>query len=144
MVGLRLVDERSNRDLPGHWIAHRQRFRVSYEALCRDPNVAMIQFTGSTAAGRMVGKTASENLKKVSLELGGKNSLIVLEDADLELAAKNASWASYLHQGQICMSAGPNSVAPVSRPETVMMADIAMCSTNGRAITMSIGSQMPY
>jgi benzaldehyde dehydrogenase (NAD) len=76
------------------------------EALCRDPNVAMIQFTGSTAAGRMVGKTASENLKKVSLELCGKNSLIVLEDADLELAAKNASWASYLHQGQICMSAG--------------------------------------
>jgi benzaldehyde dehydrogenase (NAD) len=76
------------------------------EALCRDPNIAMIQFTGSTAAGRMVGKTASEHLKKVSLELGGKNSLIVLEDADLELAAKNASWASYLHQGQICMSAG--------------------------------------
>lgn len=76
------------------------------EALCRDPNIAMIQFTGSTAAGRMVGKTASEHLKKVSLELGGKNSLIVLEDADLDLAAKNASWASYLHQGQICMSAG--------------------------------------
>lgn len=76
------------------------------EALCKDPNIAMIQFTGSTAAGRMVGRTASENLKKVSLELGGKNSLIVLEDADLELAACNASWASFLHQGQICMSAG--------------------------------------
>ncbi|MGA1799007.1 benzaldehyde dehydrogenase [Sphingomonas sp. 4RDLI-65] len=76
------------------------------EALCSDANIAMIQFTGSTAAGRMVGRTASENLKKVSLELGGKNSLIVLEDADLDLAARNASWASYLHQGQICMSAG--------------------------------------
>ncbi|MGC5799664.1 benzaldehyde dehydrogenase [Sphingomonas sp. NFX23] len=76
------------------------------EALCKDPNIAMIQFTGSTGAGRMVGRTASENLKKVSLELGGKNSLIVLEDADLDLAARNAAWASYLHQGQICMSAG--------------------------------------
>ena len=76
------------------------------EALCKDPNVAMIQFTGSTGAGRIVGRTASEHLKKVSLELGGKNSLIVLEDADLELAAKNAAWAAYLHQGQICMSAG--------------------------------------
>lgn len=76
------------------------------EALCSDKNVAMIQFTGSTGAGRMVGRTASENLKKVSLELGGKNALIVLEDADLELAVKNAAWATWLHQGQICMSAG--------------------------------------
>jgi benzaldehyde dehydrogenase (NAD) len=76
------------------------------EALCKDPNVAMIQFTGSTAAGRMVGQTASAHLKKVSLELGGKNALIILEDADLDLAARNAAWAAYLHQGQICMSAG--------------------------------------
>lgn len=76
------------------------------EALCSDPNVAMIQFTGSTNAGRRVGETASRNLKKVSLELGGKNSLIILEDADLDLAVKNAAWAAYLHQGQICMSAG--------------------------------------
>lgn len=76
------------------------------EALCSDPNVAMIQFTGSTGAGRRVGETASRNLKKVSLELGGKNSLIILEDADLDLAVKNAAWAAWLHQDQICMSAG--------------------------------------
>jgi benzaldehyde dehydrogenase (NAD) len=76
------------------------------EALCTDPNVAMIQFTGSTGAGRMVGRTASENLKKVSLELGGKNALIVLDDADMDLALRNAAWSTYLHQGQICMSAG--------------------------------------
>ena len=76
------------------------------EALCVDPNVAMIQFTGSTGAGRRVGEVASKNLKKVSLELGGKNSLIILDDADLDLALRNAAWATYLHQGQICMSAG--------------------------------------
>lgn len=76
------------------------------EALCTDPNVAMIQFTGSTAAGRKVGRTASAHLKKVSLELGGKNSLIILDDADLDLALRNTAWATYLHQGQICMSAG--------------------------------------
>lgn len=75
-------------------------------ALCADRNVAMIQFTGSTEAGRKVGELASKHLKKVSLELGGKNSLIILEDADLDLAAKNAAWAAYLHQGQICMTAG--------------------------------------
>lgn len=76
------------------------------EAICNDPHVAMVQFTGSTAAGRIVGQNASKHLKKVSLELGGKNSLIILGDADLELAVKNAAWATYLHQGQICMSAG--------------------------------------
>jgi len=75
-------------------------------AVCSDPNIAMIQFTGSTNAGRRVGETASRHLKKVSLELGGKNSLIILDDADLDLAVRNAAWAAYLHQGQICMSAG--------------------------------------
>jgi benzaldehyde dehydrogenase (NAD) len=75
-------------------------------ALCSDPNVAMIQFTGSTAAGRKVGEIAGRHLKKVSLELGGKNSLIVLDDADLDLAASNAAWGAYLHQGQICMASG--------------------------------------
>jgi benzaldehyde dehydrogenase (NAD) len=76
------------------------------EAMCSDPNIAMIQFTGSTAAGRKVGEVAGRHLKKVSLELGGKNSLIVLEDADLDIAASNAAWGAYLHQGQICMASG--------------------------------------
>ncbi|WP_428425325.1 benzaldehyde dehydrogenase [Pararhizobium sp.] len=75
-------------------------------ALCEAPDIGMIQFTGSTPAGRKVGETAGRNLKKVSLELGGKNAFIVLDDADLDLAVKNAVWSAYLHQGQICMSAG--------------------------------------
>lgn len=75
-------------------------------ALTADPHVAMIQFTGSTAAGRKVGEAAGKHLKKVSLELGGKNSLIVLDDADLDLAIANTAWGVYLHQGQICMSSG--------------------------------------
>lgn len=73
-------------------------------AMCADPNVAMIQFTGSTSAGRKVGALAGQHLKKLSLELGGKNTLIVLEDADVDVAASNAAWGGYLHQGQICMS----------------------------------------
>ncbi|KAA6170486.1 aldehyde dehydrogenase family protein [Pseudomonas veronii] len=76
------------------------------EALCRDPNVRMIAFTGSTAAGRKVAEVAGRHLKKVALELGGKNPLIVLEDADLDLAASNAAWGAWLHQGQICMATG--------------------------------------
>ncbi len=76
------------------------------EALCCDPHVQMISFTGSTATGRRVGELAGKHLKKVALELGGKNSLIILEDADLDLAAKNVAWGAYLHQGQICMATG--------------------------------------
>ncbi|MBT0667327.1 benzaldehyde dehydrogenase [Novosphingobium profundi] len=76
------------------------------EALCSDPEIGMIQFTGSTGAGRMVGQNASRHLKKVSLELGGKNSIIVLDDADIDLALRNVTWGVFLHQGQICMSAG--------------------------------------
>jgi benzaldehyde dehydrogenase (NAD) len=76
------------------------------EALCLDPNVAMIAFTGSTAVGRRVGELAGRTLKKVSLELGGKNSLVILEDADVKLAVSNAAWGAWLHQGQICMATG--------------------------------------
>jgi benzaldehyde dehydrogenase (NAD) len=76
------------------------------QALCTDPNIAMISFTGSTAAGRSVGELAGKHLKKVTLELGGKNRLIILDDADVDLAASCAAWGAYLHQGQICMATG--------------------------------------
>lgn len=75
------------------------------EALVTDPLVPMIAFTGSPAVGRRIGELAGKHLKKVSLELGGANSLIILDDADLDIAASNAAWAAYLHQGQICMAA---------------------------------------
>jgi benzaldehyde dehydrogenase (NAD) len=76
------------------------------EAICTDPNIAMVAFTGSTGVGRRVGALAGGHLKKVSLELGGNNSLIILDDADLETAASNARWGAWLHQGQICMTTG--------------------------------------
>ena len=85
------------------------------QALVTDPDVAMISFTGSTAVGRRIGALAGEQLKKVSLELGGKNSLIILDDADLDLAVSNTAWGAFLHQGQICMATGrvlvPSSLA---------------------------------
>ncbi|GGN35574.1 MULTISPECIES: benzaldehyde dehydrogenase [Marinomonas] len=76
------------------------------EALCNAPEIGMVAFTGSTAAGRKVGEACGRNLKKVSLELGGKSSLIILEDADLDVAASNIAWGAYFHQGQICMASG--------------------------------------
>jgi benzaldehyde dehydrogenase (NAD) len=79
-------------------------------ALALDPNVAMISFTGSTAVGREVGASAGRTLKRVSLELGGNNALIVLDDADLDIAASSGAWSAFLHQGQICMTAGRHIV----------------------------------
>lgn len=79
-------------------------------ALVADPNVAMISFTGSTAVGREVGATAGRTLKRVSLELGGNNALIVLDDADIDVASSAGAWGSFLHQGQVCMTAGRHIV----------------------------------
>ena len=80
------------------------------EALVTDRDVTMISFTGSTAVGRRVGELAGGHLKKVALELGGKNALIILNDADMDMAVCGGAWASWLHQGQICMSAGRHLV----------------------------------
>jgi benzaldehyde dehydrogenase (NAD) len=74
------------------------------EALCTDPRVQMIAFTGSTAMGRRVGELAGKHLKKVALGLCGKNAIVILEDAELHLAAKNVTWGAYMHQGQVCMA----------------------------------------
>ncbi|WP_374629852.1 benzaldehyde dehydrogenase [Pannonibacter indicus] len=76
------------------------------EAMCKDPNIAMISFTGSAAGGSKVGEVCGRHLKKVQLELGGKNVLIVLDDADVDVAASNCAWGAFLHQGQICMATG--------------------------------------
>lgn len=80
------------------------------QAICEAPEIAMVSFTGSTAVGRIVGEAAGRNLKRVALELGGNNAFIVLEDADVEGASSTGAWGSFLHQGQICMSAGRHIV----------------------------------
>lgn len=73
-------------------------------ALAAHPDVAKISFTGSTATGRLIQKTAAETLKRVTLELGGKGPGIVLPDAPIELTAKGATMAFLLGSGQICVS----------------------------------------
>ncbi len=80
------------------------------EALVTDRNVSMVSFTGSTAAGRRVGELAGGRLKKVSLELGGNNAFIVLDDADLDAAAAAGAFSSFQFQGQVCFAAGRHIV----------------------------------
>jgi acyl-CoA reductase-like NAD-dependent aldehyde dehydrogenase len=69
------------------------------------PAVRRINFTGSTRTGRLLAEAAGRNLKRVVLELGGYNPLLVLADADLEYAVNATAFGAFLHQGQICMSA---------------------------------------
>jgi benzaldehyde dehydrogenase (NAD) len=80
------------------------------QAVCEVPEIRMVSFTGSTAVGRLVGEACGRNLKRVALELGGNNAFLVLEDADVEAASSAGAWGSFLHQGQICMTAGRHLV----------------------------------
>ena len=73
-------------------------------AMIDHPAVRRVNFTGSTAVGRIIAKRCAEHLKPVVLELGGKAPLIVLEDADLDEAVKAAAFGAFMNQGQICMS----------------------------------------
>jgi aldehyde dehydrogenase (NAD+) len=72
------------------------------QPLVEHPDVDIVSFTGSTSVGRMIARTAGERLAKVCLELGGKNPLIVCEDADLEAAAKVAALSAFSNAGQRC------------------------------------------
>ena len=74
------------------------------ECLLPFPNDRFTVPDRGTATGRRVGALAGEHLKKVSLELGGNNALIVLDDADIDGAASSGAWGSFLHQGQICLA----------------------------------------
>ena len=74
------------------------------EALVKHPQVPIITFTGSVRTGKRIAKLAADNLKKVSLELGGKDPVIVCDDADIEVAAKGTSWGGFVNSGQVCTS----------------------------------------
>ncbi len=74
------------------------------DALIEHPLVKGISFTGSTPVGRQIAAKCGAYLKKCCVELGGKDSMIVLEDADLDKAALAANFGCFMHQGQVCMS----------------------------------------
>ena len=72
------------------------------ETLVSSMDVDKVAFTGSTATGRRILQLASSNIKKVTLELGGKSASIVLDDADLSLAVDGALWGIFYNSGQVC------------------------------------------
>ncbi len=87
--------------------------------LCTNPMVDKIAFTGSTEVGRQVMQQASSTIKKVTLELGGKNPTILLDDAEFDIAVEGALWAAFMHNGQVC-EAGTRLFVPGSIYEPFM------------------------
>ncbi len=75
------------------------------EKMITHPTTQAVMFTGSVGVGKRIMELASRNLTKLSLELGGKDPVIVLKDADLERAARGAVWAAFMNCGQSCGSA---------------------------------------
>ena len=74
------------------------------EPIVMHPDVPVVTFTGSVATGKKIASLAADNLKKVSLELGGKDPMIICDDADIEIAAQGASWGGFVNAGQVCTS----------------------------------------
>lgn len=74
------------------------------DKLTSDPRVRMITFTGSSKVGRHLAAEAGRHMKRVTLEMGGKNPLVVLKDADLDYAVDAAAFGIFFHQGQVCMA----------------------------------------
>ena len=86
------------------------------EAICAHPDVDMVSFTGSTAAGRRVAQVGAETIKRVTLELGGKSPFIILDDADLDQAVARGAAGCLLNSGQTC-SALTRMLVPRARLE---------------------------
>jgi benzaldehyde dehydrogenase (NAD) len=110
------------------------------QRLVSHPDVNMIHFTGSTSVGRQIAGTAGELLKKVSLELGGNNALIVLDDADVDQAAMIGAWSSFHYQGQTCITAGRHIVQRgIAGAYTRELAARADRITVGNTVTEDVG-----
>lgn len=83
------------------------------------PAVRCINFTGSDTTARILGERAGRSLKRMVLELGGYNPVIILDDADLEESIKAATFGAFLHQGQVCMNSRKVYVARAMHDEFV-------------------------
>lgn len=87
--------------------------------LAGHPEVDKIAFTGSTAVGKMIAHQAADDIKRVTLELGGKSPLIILDDADLEVAINMSLLAFLFHSGQVCES-GTRLLVPRNRQDELV------------------------
>ncbi|MGQ0547954.1 MAG: aldehyde dehydrogenase family protein [Betaproteobacteria bacterium] len=108
------------------------------EALVKHPGTDMISFTGSTRAGKRISELASQTIKRVALELGGKSASVILDDADLAQAVKGTVNGCYLNSGQTC-TALTRMLVPQSKYEEAakLAADAANAFTVGDPLSES-------
>ena len=101
--------------------------------LLKDPRVKVVSFTGSTSVGRSINEACAPSFKHVHLEMGGKNPIIVMDDADLELAVDGAIWGAFGTSGQRCTASSRLLVhRKVVKKFTAMLAE--------RAAALRVGS----
>lgn len=103
------------------------------DAIVDSPGVAVVSFTGSSATGRLIGERAGRSLKRLSMELGGKNAVVVMRDADLDLAVDGILWSAFGTTGQRCTAC---SRVIADRP----VADELVRRLAGRAERLRLGS----
>jgi aldehyde dehydrogenase (NAD+) len=103
------------------------------DAIVDSPDIAVISFTGSSVTGKGIAERAGRRLKRVSLELGGKNGVVVLADADLDLATDGILWSAFGTTGQRCTAA---SRVIVERP----VVDALLERLESRARKLRLGS----
>ncbi|MBU0991917.1 MAG: aldehyde dehydrogenase family protein [Proteobacteria bacterium] len=107
------------------------------DALVAHPLVNKISMTGSTEVGKEVIRKASQNLKRVTLELGGKNPAVVLDDADLEMTVDGVLFGGLIHQGQVCMSGSRVYIPRQLYPDFLSLIE-------KRARTLVVGDPMDH
>ncbi len=90
---------------PGVFNVVTGRGEVAGRALAGHPLIGKVSFTGSTEVGKAVGHAALDNMTRLALELGGKNPMLVLGDADIDQAVRGALLGGFLNQGQVCAAA---------------------------------------
>lgn len=105
------------------------------EYLVAHPDVDKVAFTGSTEVGRKIMALAAPHIKRVTLELGGKNAMIILPDADLDLVVDGVLWGAFYHSGQLC-EAGSRLLVPHALHDTLVSRLVE------RVRTMRIGDPM--
>jgi aldehyde dehydrogenase (NAD+) len=98
------------------------------DAIVASPDVAVVSFTGSSANGKSIAERAGRRLKRVSLELGGKNAIVVLADADLDLAVDGIVWSAFGTTGQRCTACSRVIVEQAVADELIARLDARVSS----------------
>jgi aldehyde dehydrogenase (NAD+) len=104
------------------------------DAIVESPDVSVISFTGHSATGKSIAARAARRLKRLSLELGGKNGVVVLADADLDLATEGILWSAFGTSGQRCTAA-----SRVIVEEAVLEPLLERLETGARSLRLGYG-----